>query len=200
MDLNSIFENEHNEIENLNLDEYDFIAPTSIEIIKSNDEKFIDITVKDDNSFYVYLENSNTVILSKNCDGAHIRALYIAFFSKYAPSIIKEGRLCCLQLPLICMKDNKGNIIEMFQTFDEYNNWLKDNKNSKLECKYFKGLGSWKDKEIKDLVKKYGVEKFIEPLELDKDSFKLIDDWVGKKNSEIRKTYLKENEFSIFSM
>ena len=135
-----------------------------------------------------------------DADGAHIRSLYIAFFSKYAPSIIKEGRLCCLQLPLICMKDNKGNIIEMFQTFDEYNTWLKDNKNSKLECKYFKGLGSWKDKEIKDLVKKYGVEKFIEPLELDKDSFKLIDDWVGKKNAEIRKTYLKENEFSIFSM
>ena len=135
-----------------------------------------------------------------DADGAHIRSLYIAFFSKYAPSIIKEKRLCCLQLPLICMKDSKGNIVEMFQTFDEYNNWLKENKNSKLECKYFKGLGSWKDKEIKDLVKKYNVQKFIEPLELDKDSLKLIDDWVGKKNAEIRKEYLKQNEFSIFGI
>ena len=98
------------------------------------------------------------------------------------------------------MKDSKGNIIEMFQTFDDYNNWLKENKNTKLECKYYKGLGSWKDKEIKALVSKYGLSKFIEPLELDKDALKLIDDWNSKKTSDIRKEYLKENEFSIFGV
>ena len=136
----------------------------------------------------------------QDSDGAHIRSLYIAFFFKYAPSIIKEKRLCALQLPLICMKDSKGKIIEMFKDFNEYNDWLKKNPNSKLECKYYKGLGSWKDKEIKDLVSKYGVEKFIEPLILDKDSLKLIDDWMGKKNADIRKEYLKQNEFSIFGI
>ena len=199
MDIKSIIENGF-DTKNLNLNDYDFIAPTSIEKFENKNEKFIDITVKDDNSFYVYLQNSNSIILSKNCDGAHIRAIYIAFFSKYAPSIIKEKRLCCLQLPLICMKDSKGNIVEMFQTFDDYNNWLKENKNTKLECKYYKGLGSWKDKEIKALVSKYGLSKFIEPLELDKDALKLIDDWNSKKTSDIRKEYLKENEFSIFGV
>ena len=109
-----------------------------------------------------------------DADGSHIMSLYIAFFSKYAPSIIKEKRLCALKLPLICMKDSKGNIIEMFRSFDEYNNWVKENKNSKLECKYYKGLGSWKDKEIKALIAKHGIDKFIEPLELDKESLKLI--------------------------
>ena len=135
-----------------------------------------------------------------DADGSHIKNLYIAFFFKYAPSIIKEKRLCALQLPLICMKDSKGNIIEMFNTFDEYNKWIKENKNTKLECKYYKGLGSWKEKEIKALITQYGINKFIEPLELDKDSAKLIDDWVGKKNADIRKEYLKQNEFNIFTM
>ena len=135
-----------------------------------------------------------------DADGSHIMALYIAFFSKYAPSVIKEKRLCALKLPLICMKDSKGNIIEMFRSFDEYNNWAKENKNTKLECKYYKGLGSWKDKEIKALIAKHGIDKFIEPLELDKDSLKLIDDWVGKKNADIRKEYLKQNEFDIFGI
>ena len=201
MDINSIIEKDYQKIiKDINLDEYDFIAPTSIEEICSSNEKFIDITVKDDNSFYVYMENNDCCILSKNCDGAHIRSLYIAFFSKYAPSIIKEKRLCALRLPLICMKDSKGKIIEMFGDFNEYNNWLKKNPNSKLECKYYKGLGSWKDKEIKELVSKYGIEKFIEPMEMDKDSLKLIDEWVGKKNSDIRKEYLKQNEFSIFGI
>ena len=88
----------------------------------------------------------------------------------------------------------------MFRSFDEYNNWVKENKNTKLECKYYKGLGSWKDKEIKALVSKHGLDKFIEPMELDKDSAKLIDDWVGKKNADIRKEYLKQNEFDIFTM
>jgi len=144
----------------------------------------------------------DTIVLANDADadGAHIRGIYTAFFYKYAPSIIKEKRLCALKLPLICMKDSKGKIIEMFNTFDEYNTWLKDNKGSKLECKYYKGLGSWKDKEIKELVAKFGVEKFIEPLEFDKDSPKLIDDWIGKKNADIRKEYLKQNEFDIFSM
>lgn len=201
MDINSIIEKDYKKIiKDINLDEYDFIAPTSIEEINSTNEKFVDITVKDDNSFYIFLENSKSCLLSKNCDGAHIRSLYIAFFSKYAPSIIKEKRLCALKLPLICMKDSKGNIVEIFNTFDEYNNWAKENKNTKLECKYYKGLGSWKDKEIKALIAKHGIDKFIEPLELDKDSLKLIDDWVGKKNADIRKEYLKQNEFDIFGI
>ena len=50
------------------------------------------------------------------------------------------------------------------------------------------------------LIPVYGVEKFIEPLILDKDSLKLIDDWMGKKNADIRKEYLKQNEFSIFGI
>lgn len=201
MDINSIIEKDYQKIiEDINLDEYDFIAPTSIEEVNSSNEKFIDITVKDDNSFYVYLENSKCCILSKNCDGAHIAMLYIAFFAKYAPSIISENRLCRLVLPLICMKDKKGDIKEMFNTFDEYNEWLDKNKDTKLEVKYYKGLGSWKEKDIKVLISKYGLDKFIEPFELDDDALRLIDEWVGKKNADVRKEYLKENEFSILGI
>lgn len=133
-------------------------------------------------------------------DGAHIKMLYIAFFAKYAPSIIKEGKLCELKLPLICMKDKKGDIKEMFNTFDEYNEWLERNKDSKLEVKYYKGLGSWKEKDIKVLVSKYGLDKFIKAFEFDDDALRLIDEWVGKKNADVRKEYLKENEFSILGI
>lgn len=133
-------------------------------------------------------------------DGSHIKMLYIAFFAKYAPSIIKEGRLCELKLPLICMIDKKGEIKEMFNSFDEYNNWLRNNNNSKLEVKYYKGLGSWKEKDIKSLVAKHGLDKFIKPFELDTDALRLIDEWVGKKNADIRKEYLKQNEFSILGI
>lgn len=199
MDISNIISHEFKSDE-FNLNDYKLTDIDSIEICNNDNKKFVDINVKDDHTVFATTNNEKTNIIFEQCDGAHIRAIYIAFFSKYAPSIIKEKRLCCLQLPLICMKDSKGNIIEMFQTFDDYNNWLKENKNTKLECKYYKGLGSWKDKEIKALVSKYGLSKFIEPLELDKDALKLIDDWNSKKTSDIRKEYLKENEFSIFGV
>lgn len=184
---------------NINLEDYDLIAPTSIEKCISKNEKFIDINVEDDHSFFVHL-GDDTYILSHNCDGAHITMLYIAFFSKYCPSIIKDGKLKKLLTPIICMKDSKDNIKEMFFTLDEYNAWLKKNSTSGLKTHYYKGLGSWEKKDLQDLVKRFGIDKFIQTLEYDKDSVALIDDWESRKKADVRKEYLKQNEFSIFSI
>ena len=98
------------------------------------------------------------------------------------------------------MKDSKENIKEMFFTLDEYNDWLKKNKTTNLKAHYYKGLGSWEKKDLQDLVKRFGIDKFIQTLEYDENSVKLIDDWLNKKKADVRKEYLKENEFSIFSI
>lgn len=136
----------------------------------------------------------------QDCDGSHITELYIGFFSKYCPSIIKEGHLKKLMTPIICMKDNKGEIKEMFFTFDEYNEWLNKHKDTRFKTHYYKGLGSWKAKELKELVAKHGIDKFIQTLEYDEQSIGIIDDWLNRKKADIRKDYLRKNEFSIFSI
>ena len=102
--------------------------------------------------------------------------------------------------PIICMKDTKGDIKEMFFTFDEYNEWLKKNPGTKLKTHYYKGLGSWKAKELHDLVTKYGFDKFVQTLEYDERSIAVIDDWLNRKKADVRKEYLRNNEFSIFSI
>ena len=186
--------------ENIVLENYDFVIPTSIEKISTKPEKFIDINVEDDHSFFIYLKDNNTYILSKNCDGAHISELYIGFFSKYCPSLIKEGHLKKLITPIICMKDNKGEIKEMFFTFDEYNEWIAKNESTKLKTCYYKGLGSWKSAELRGLVKKFGFDRFVQTLEYDEKSIEIIDDWLNKKKADVRKEYLRNNEFSIFSI
>jgi DNA gyrase/topoisomerase IV subunit B len=142
------------------------------------------------------------VLLSEDADfdGAHISGLYIAFFYRYAISVIKEGRLKKLRTPIICLRDKNKKIKEMFFTFDEYNNYLNKNSNHKYETHYYKGLGSWKDKDLKDLVNQYGLDRFIETLEYDEETDKLVNDWCSKKNAEVRKEYLRENEFSIFGI
>lgn len=170
-------------------------------IVNCKGEKFfIDLTVEEDHSFYVKMPNAETYVLSHNCDGAHITMLYIAFFSKYCPSVIKEKRLKKLMTPIICLKDSKDNIKEMFFTFDEFNSYMEKHPDNKLRVHYYKGLGSWEKKDLSALVAKYGIDKFIQPLEYDADSLKIIDDWISKKKADVRKEYLKENEFSIFSI
>ena len=132
--------------------------------------------------------------------GSHISELYIGFFTKYCPSVIKEGCLKKLMTPIICMKDNKGEIKEFFFTLDEYNKWLAKHKETKLKTCYYKGLGTWKAKELRELTMKFGFNKFVQTLEYDSKSLGIIDDWLNKKKADVRKEYLRNNEFSIFSM
>jgi DNA gyrase/topoisomerase IV subunit B len=166
----------------------------------SEPETFVDITVKDNHTFCVHLEKNNLDVVSHNCDGSHIAGLYIAFFYKYAPSIIKEGRLKKLRTPIICLRDKAKKIKEMFFTFDEYNEYILKNPNHNYNTHYYKGLGSWKESDLKELVTNYGLETFIETLSFDEETEKLILDWCSKKNSEVRKEYLRNNKFSIFGI
>lgn len=136
----------------------------------------------------------------QDSDGSHIKELYIAFFYKYASSLIKEGKVKMLKTPIICLKDNKGDIKEMFFTFDEYNDYINAHENIKLHTHYYKGLGSWKKNELKTLILKHGLNMFIDTFEYDKNTAAIIDDWCSKKTADKRKEYLKENEFSIFSI
>lgn len=136
----------------------------------------------------------------QDADGSHISGLYIGFFSKYCPSVIRSGRLKKLMTPIICMKDGKGEIREMFFDFSEYNSWLDAHKGTSLKTHYYKGLGTWKANELRELVAKYGVGKFIQTLEYDERSIEAIDDWLNKRKADVRKAYLKGNEFSIFSV
>ena len=88
----------------------------------------------------------------------------------------------------------------MFFTFNEYNEYLSKNPDHKYYTHYYKGLGSWKDTELKELIAKHGLETFIETLEYDEETDKLVNDWNSKKTADIRKEYLRKNEFSIFGI
>lgn len=163
-------------------------------------ETFIDINVQDDHSFYVYLENSNKYVLSKNCDGSHITGLYLGFFAKYYPNLIKSGKIKHLRTPIITFKDNKDNIKHFFFTFDEYNKFIKNNDVSKLKIHYYKGLGSWEPKDLKPLVEKYGINYFLETFTMDNEGETIIDNWLNSKNADKRKEYLSNKEFNIFNI
>jgi DNA gyrase/topoisomerase IV subunit B len=149
---------------------------------------------------YTDLLAENILIATdQDLDGSRIAGIMIGFFAKYAPSIIREGKLHRLRTPVVAVK-NKGKIKEFFFDIASFNKYENENKLSKYEIKYYKGLGCWGPGEFEKLIDQHGVEYFIEQIVLDDNAFDVIDQWFGKSNTETRKTYLRENKFSIFSM
>lgn len=178
---------------------YNLVNIEDIQICKIPKTKFIDITVEDDNSFFIE-NNDHELILTHNCDGSHIVGLYLGFFSKYYPEIIKQGRLKHLRTPVIVFKDKTDKIKHFFFTLDEYNQFLKKNDVSNLKVHYYKGLGSWEPQDLKPLIEKYGIEYFLETFKNDEECEQTIDNWLNSKSSDKRKEYLNNNEFSIFKI
>lgn len=147
------------------------------------------------------LTYDNVVIASDfDADGMHIVGLYIGFFMKYCPSLIKQGLLKRLYTPIMVFKDKKGEIKHFFFSIDEYNKFIKDHDVKGLTLQYYKGLGSWEREDLLPLINKYGLDYFVRTIKYDKNTEKIVDDWMNGKKAEARKDYLRNNEFSIFSI
>lgn len=82
--------------------------------------------------------------------------------------------------------------------------WVYDindaHKLSGSNIKYFKGLGSHSEKGLKHIVKKDGLEKMIDFLEMDEEAPEMIDKWLNGKRSDDRKEMIKENDFDLIKL
>lgn len=144
----------------------------------------------------------NIVLASdSDLDGYAIAGLYIGFFMKYAPSIIENGKLKKLRTPIMAFIDKNDQVKKFFFTFDEYNKFISSNSQpTGTRLHYYKGLGSWEPATLKPLITKYGLEYFLEDLQIDKITENVIDDWLNGKKADKRKEYLRGHEFSIFNI
>lgn len=123
----------------------------------------------------------------QDLDGYHIRGLLTGFFFKYLPEL--KGRIGILNTPVIGIKKN-NKLVNWFYSLND------DIKIKAGEVsKYFKGLGSWKENDLKEVVLKDGLNKMIKLFEWDDDE--IIDDWLSDQKSDKRKEYILNNEFNI---
>lgn len=147
----------------------------------------LDLTNKDTDMNY-----EKVVILSDaDNDGTAIAGLIITLFSKIAPKMLTEGRICRLDTPLLIGSKN-GKVEEYYFSFP-------DQKDMKKDLKYFyvKGLGSWTKSTLDQVITKAGgMDKLITPYLSDKSSDKTIYNWFGKESDE-RKKALRGREFHI---
>lgn len=124
-------------------------------------------------------------------DGTAIAGLAITLFNKLAPKMIKAGRICRLNTPLmIGLKGEK--VEEYFFKFPD----KKDIKKNLNYC-YLKGLGSWTKDRLKQVIEKEGgMEKLLVSYEMDKDAEQSIINWFASDPIK-RKEALRSLEFHI---
>lgn len=131
----------------------------------------------------------------QDLDGIHIRGLGIAFGKVYLPKMLKDKRLGMLQTPLMAFKkDNK--LVDWIYKIDD----LTDAHLKKGVPKYYKGLGTWKESDLKSVVAKDTINKMIEFFEYDESAEETINGWFDENQVEYRRERILKNEFSLIKL
>lgn len=151
--------------------------------------KILGLDPSDPNTDMTY---DKVVILSdQDADGCAIASLLIAIFSKIAPKMLMDGRVCRLETPLLI--GYKGDkVVEYYYETPDKSKFKKD-----LRYLYVKGLGSHTKKSLGQVIEKEGgIDNMIIPFEADKEYIKSIQNWF-MKDASARKEKLRGREFHI---
>jgi hypothetical protein len=75
--------------------------------------------------------------------------------------------------------------------------WQEKNDINDYVGNYYKGLGGWKDEDLRALFKQKGLDSFIIPFSYEEDIDELFDSWFNKDESDFRKDQIREIQFNI---
>jgi DNA topoisomerase-2 len=166
--------------------------------ISDNDEikKIVQIlNLKLDSDMQNELTHDNICIATDmDSDGAHIKALLLCLFYRFAPSLLKAGKIKFLRTPLVTAKKN-NKIVNYFYTLPEYKAF--ELKNPGHTYKYYKGLGSWKLEDLKAIFKEKGIDTFIKTFEWESSTEDMIKNWMGSAGINYRKEHVAKTHFDI---
>jgi DNA topoisomerase-2 len=141
-----------------------------------------------DEDIYNTLSYGRVIILTdSDVDGYHICGLLLNFFHKLFPTLIDRNPsfITCMRTPIVRIYYGKSDL--SFYTLDDFKKYQQQNPNKKGDIKYFKGLGTNNNEEIKSSFGKKMIE-FVKDEKTDDTMDKVF----HSKFSDQRKTWLKE--------
>lgn len=137
------------------------------------------------------------MLADQDLDGVHIKCLLVNMFHIWWPELLEiPGFLISMKTPIV--KVTKGINEVPFYTIKDFNNWEKNNSNSKSwNIKYYKGLGTSTAKEAKDIFKtmKNNIIKYISPIKENTDKSIILA--FEKKQADARKEWLQNYNFDM---
>lgn len=151
---------------------------------------------------YTKEENFNTlsygkvmIITDADVDGLHIASLIINLFHVLFPSLMKrEDFLFWMMTPVAKIFPSSSPTITFYNDF-EYQKELENMTGKKFKVKYYKGLGSSNDEEIKDT---FGVK--VVSFHTDDDTEKNLEMVFSKSNADDRKKWMEFHDPSLYEM
>ena len=119
-------------------------------------KKIINVSEKYKNNYVYDFETENHHfhgsignIIVHNCDGSHIKNLFINFIHYYWPELLKMDFIQSLRTPIVKIFSKNKNL--EFYTEQEYNKWKNNNDIKNLKIKYYKGLGTSQKDDAKQI-------------------------------------------------
>jgi len=139
-------------------------------------------------------ENFNKIAIATDADldGDSIAGLLLAFFYKYIPSLLDNGKVFRLNTPVGVELKNK---VPMKWVYN-----LEDMNTLNGDIKYMKGLGSWTPKQLKEVIKIDGIDNMLKKFILDENYKETIDLWYNGDRADDRKNKILDNNFSIIKI
>jgi DNA topoisomerase II len=130
------------------------------------------------------------IMVDADPDGKHIASLLINYFHRTAPSLLERGDfLAIIRLPLL--RVYKGKQSRAFYSMTEYNTWKNRVKDlSSWTHKYFKGLGSSSDDDIREDIQNPHIVSFV----YDDSATVWIEKMFSREKVNERKEWLQELE------
>ena len=126
------------------------------------------------------------IVADSDVDGKHIVGLLLTFFHRYR-SLLDIGYVHFMKTPILTLT-YKGEYLR-FYNLAEYEQWTETHNNVKGKPKYYKGLGTTSDKDIKYESKNPKYVKFNPDVSCDES----MDLAFGKSNGNLRKIWLSNN-------
>jgi len=144
--------------------------------------------------------NHDSIIIATDADpdGSHICGLVLNIFQRFYPELIRDGRVKLFKTPMMVLSPKKkGKKTVLLYDFKELFAWEEKNNIHDYEGSYYKGLGGWKDTDLKKLIKQKGLDEFIIPFSYNQDIEPLFDNWFNKDESDFRKDQIRDIQFNI---
>jgi len=114
-----------------------------------------------------------------DADGSRIRGLVALFIHKFFPEHLQSGKIKILRTPIAIGK--KNNVVkEWAYTFADVNKI-----DHKLDVSYVKGLGSWSEKDLKDIITADTMDEMLPTVSIDDTD--LFTSWFSGNTIDYRK-------------
>jgi DNA topoisomerase-2 len=134
------------------------------------------------------------IIADADVDGLHIASLIINLFHVLFPSLFKRENpfFFWMQTPIAKVFPSGSDAITFYNDFD-YQKELEKLTGKKFTCRYYKGLGSSNDSEVRDTF----AEKVVS-FQLDEDADKTLHMVFSKNTADDRKRWMEKYDANTY--